>query len=339
MGKLRSYILRNFTISFFSIFLPLFAIASVIFLIKLATYTAVVQLTIMDMSKLYLFVLPEILFYTLPVSFFISATLSLYKLSNDDEMVVIFALGIKPAFIYRTFLTPALILTTLLSFNFFVMFPHATVLSTNFLIHKKSEAKFNIGASEYGHKFGNWLLFIGKDDNKKSFEDILLFNKDATKEMIIASKKGKVFNDNGELKFRLYDGNGYSYADEELTKINFEQMQINDMMRSNLRQYRDTLDFWLSKERRDNKIKMFITDTLLSLFPVISIFMIMALGVLHVRHKKNYIYGYLFLTILFYYGATLGLQGVLSFYTIPAVLFSSLLISYIFYKKNVLKRF
>ena len=69
MHRLKKYLLANLSSLFLSIFLPLFAIASVIFLIKLATYTAVIQLSVFEMLKLYSFVLPEILFYTLPVSF------------------------------------------------------------------------------------------------------------------------------------------------------------------------------------------------------------------------------------------------------------------------------
>jgi hypothetical protein len=84
------YIIDNFTVSFLSIFLPLFSIASVIFLIKLATYTAIIHLSIWEMIKLYIFVLPEILFFTLPLTFFIAATLTLFKLSNDNEMIVFF---------------------------------------------------------------------------------------------------------------------------------------------------------------------------------------------------------------------------------------------------------
>ena len=92
MDKLRRYILSNLSLLFFSIFLPLFAIASVIFMIKLATYTAVIQLSVAEMGKLYLFVLPELFFYTLPIAFVVSGALTLYRLSNDNEMVVVFSL-------------------------------------------------------------------------------------------------------------------------------------------------------------------------------------------------------------------------------------------------------
>ena len=199
MHKLRRYIINNFSILFLSIFLPLFAIASVIFMIKLATYTAVIQLTFFEMLKLYMFVLPEILFYTLPVTFFISATLTLFRLSNDNEMIVIFALGIKPEFLVKTLFKPALLLSLLLAFDFFILFPHATVLSSNFISYKKSEAKFNIKASEFGNNFGNWLLYVGKNNEDGTFGDVFLFNKEKDDEILINAKNAEVINQKGVL--------------------------------------------------------------------------------------------------------------------------------------------
>lgn len=339
MHKLRRYIINNFSLLFLSIFLPLFAIASVIFMIKLATYTAVIQLTLFEMLKLYLFVLPEILFYTLPVTFFISATLTLFRLSNDNEMIVIFALGIKPKFLIQTLLKPAILLSLLLIFDFFVLFPHATVLSSNFISYKKSEAKFNIKASEFGNNFGNWLLYVGKNNDDGTFGDVFLFNKEKDDEILINAKNAEVINQNGILKLKLHSGEGYSYTTDTLSQIDYDTMIINDMMKADLHTYRKPLDYWLSKDRADSKKHMFITDTLLSLFPIISLFLVIAIGVVHVRHQKGYVYLYLFIAIILYYGATIGLIDVISFYTIPVVFFTSLIVSYYIFNKKILARF
>lgn len=339
MHKLRRYIINNFSILFLSIFLPLFAIASVIFMIKLATYTAVIQLTFFEMLKLYMFVLPEILFYTLPVTFFISATLTLFRLSNDNEMIVIFALGIKPEFLIKTLFKPALLLSLLLAFDFFILFPHATVLSSNFISYKKSEAKFNIKASEFGNNFGNWLLYVGKNNDDGTFGDVFLFNKEKDDEILINAKNAEVINQKGILKLKLHSGEGYSYTADTLSQIDYKTMIINDMMKADLHTYRKPLEYWLSEDRAESKRHMFITDSLLSLFPLISLFLVVAIGVVHVRHQKGYVYLYLFIAITLYYGATIGLIDVISFYTIPVVFFTSLLLSYYIYHKKILARF
>jgi lipopolysaccharide export system permease protein len=320
-------------------FMPLFAIASVIFMIKLATYTAVIQLSLWDMVKLYLFVLPEILFYTLPITFFIAATLSLFKLSTDNEMVVLFALGIHPRFILKTLFKPAAILSLLLVFDFLVLFPHATTLSSNFVSYKKSEAKFNLSASEFGHSFGNWLLYIGKDNENESYSDVLLFNKNKKEEIIISAKRAEIINDAGILRLKLLDGEGYSYSKEKFSQIDFETMYINDTMKTDLTKYRTPLEYWLSDDRKESKTHMMITDSLLSLFPIISLFLVASIGIVHVRHQKGRIYLYLFLSIVIYYGSTLGLQKALVYYTIPTVAIICLITTFIIYKKTIVARF
>ncbi len=339
MLRLRRYIINHFTILFFSIFLPLFAIASVIFLIKLATYTSVIQISVAEMAKLYSFILPELLFYTLPVTFFVAATLTLHKFSTDNEMIVIFSLGIRPRFILQTLLKPALLLSLLLSFDFFVMFPHATTLSTNFLRLKQSEANFNLSASEFGHNFGDWLLYIGKANRDKSYGDVFLFHKDIKEELLIGAKKAQVANEHGILTLKLTDGQGYAYTDKKLSQMNFEEMDINNVLITNLRTYLTPVEFWLDPERRKQKRQMFITDVLLSLFPIISLFFVLAVGIMHERHQKGHVYLSLFLGILLYYGAVVGLQGSLGFYTIPAVILTWLAVTLGMYKKRVLTRF
>ena len=322
-----------------SIFMPLFAIASVIFLINLATYTAVIQLDIWEMTKLYLFVLPEIFFYTLPVSFFVAATLTLFKLSNDNEIVVVFALGIPPSFFIKTLFKPAFLLSVLLTFNFLILFPHATVLSSNFVSYKKTEAKFNLAASEFGNSFGDWLLYLGKKNEDGSYAKVFLFNKKKKEEILIAAKKAELINDSGILRLKLTDGEGYSYSKEEFTQINFKNMLINDTMKTSLKTYKAPLDYWISSDRADAKRHMLITDTLLSLFPIISLFLVASIGIVHARHQKTSVYLLLFGGIVLFYGLTLGLQDKLMYNTIPVIALSWLIITYGLYRKNIVSRF
>lgn len=339
MHKLQKYIINNLSMLFLSIFLPLFAIASVIFLIKLATYTAVIQLTLWEMTKLYFFVLPEILFYTLPVTFFIAATLTLFRLSTDNEVVVLFALGIHPKFIIKTLIKPALLLSALLVFDFFVLFPHATVLSSNFISYKKSQAKFNLSASEFGHSFGTWLLYLGKNNDDGTYGEVFLFNKNKKEEIFIKSKKAEIINDLGILRLKLTDGQGYSYSKEKFSQIDFDTMNINDTMSTDLTTYRTPLAYWVAEDRKDSKRHMLITDTLLSIFPIISLFLVVSIGIVHVRHQKSRVYLYLFLGILIYYGATMSLQEILFYYTIPIVAITWFVVTYYIYKKSIVARF
>jgi len=339
MHKLRKYIIQNLSSLFISIFTPLFSIASVVFLIKLATFTAVIKLTIWEMTKLYLFTIPELLFFTIPVAFFIAATLSLYKLSNDNEIVVLFSLGIKPSYLVKVLLGPALLVSTVLFFNFFVLFPHTKILSGNYISYKKSEAQFNLSASEFGNSFGDWLLYLGKENKDGTFSQVFLFNKKKKEEILIAAKNAKLINDSGILRLKLTDGQGYSYSKESLTQINFKTMLINNTMDTHLTPYRSTLDYWTSSERARPKRNMLITDTLLSLFPVLSLFLVVSLGVVHARHQKSFIYLFLFLGVAVFYGSIMALKEPLEFYAIPVIIVTWLIGTYTIYRKTVAKRF
>ena len=338
MNRLEKYIINNLSMLFLSIFSALFTIASVIFLIKLATYTAIIQLSVWEMAKLYIFTVPELLFYTLPITFFVSAALTIFRLSNDNELIVLFALGIHPKFILKTLFKPALLLSLLLMFTFFVLFPHTKTLSRNFVSYKKSEAKFNLAASEFGHKFGNWLLYLGSKNNDETYSDIFLFNKNAEEEVLIGAKKARIINDSGILRLKLTDGEGYSYSKEKFSQIDFDIMYINDTLTSEIIPYQTTMEYW-KEDKRSKKTPMFITSILLSLFPIFSLFLVLSISVVHARHQKSKIYLYLFLGILIYYGLTLSLHKTLLFYTIPAVSFMWLLTTYLIYKKIILSRF
>ena len=339
MHKLEKYIIHNLSILFLSILSALFAIASVVFLLKLAAYTAVIQLNVWEMTKLYIFVIPELLFYTLPITFFVASALTIFRLSNDNEIIVLFSLGIHPKFILKILLKPALLLSVLLFFNFFVIFPHAKILSDNFISYKKSEAKFNLAASEYGHKFGNWLLYLGKENTDGTYSDVFLFNKKEKEEILISAKHAKIINDAGILRLQLRDGEGYSYSKENFSQIDFKTMFINDTLRSELIKYETTLEYWKSDVLRDWKNSMFITDTLLSLFPTISLFLVLSISIINARHEKSKIYLYLFLAILIFYGATLTIQKFILFYTIPVVLFTWLAVTYYIYRKIIVARY
>ncbi|MEA1956437.1 MAG: LptF/LptG family permease [Campylobacterota bacterium] len=345
MKQLQKYIIQNLSILFLSIFLPLFSIASVIFMIKLATYTAVIQIDILELLKLYIFILPELLFYTLPISFFVASTLTLFKLSNDNEIVVLFSLGIHPKNILSILLKPALFLTILLAFNFFILFPHAKVLSKNFIKYKKIEASFNLSASEYGHKFGDWLLYVG-DENKnenKTYSNIFLFNKNIQEESIIVAKKAKILNINGILKLKLENGQGYTYSSEKFSQIDFDTLYLNDSSdassKNSLITYKTPIKYWQDYPINPKKKKMLITNILLSIFPILSLFVVLSIGIVHVRHQKTKIYLYLFLGTLVYYGASFGLQKTFGFYSIPLVTILWIGVSYILYRKTIVAKF
>ena len=340
MDKLRHYLISNLSLLFFSMYLALFAIASMIFLIKLSTYTAVIRLDFSEMGLLYLFTLPELFFYTLPIAFIVSAALTLYRLSNDNELIIIFSLGLSPRYLAKVLSLPALLLSTLMLVDFLVITPFINITSANFLEKKKSEAKFNLSASEFGHKFGEWMLFINKSNGEKDlFENIVLFKKGEANEILISAQKGEIINQNGILRLKLSDGESFSYENGSMKEMTFKTAYINNTVTKKIRTYRSTLDYWTNEERHDKKMRALITNTLLSLFPITSIWLVLALGIVHARHQSRLIYLWLFVSVVSYYVLSIVPQQWIGFHALWLVPSMWLLATYTLYYRLVAQRF
>jgi len=357
MDKLKNYLLSNFSQIYFSIFLPLFVIASVIMLVKIAAYTAFIKLTLFEMIKLYLFLLPELMFYTLPVTFFIAAVMTIAKLSNDYEMLVIFSLGVKPMNLVLFFLKLAVLQSVLLFMLFFIVSPHTKNLQRNFMNKKRSEAKFNIEASEYGHKFGDWMIFVGKSDHEDSYGNVILFNQKDKEETLIVAEKANVISVANALKLELHQGKGFTYSTESLSQMKFRTMRINDVTDMDKEEYKDTFDYWFGDwklrnmyEEGTNKYRYYQNDLtsklrklsnqlLITLFPMLTVLFILSIGVINARHQKGFTYVYIFTVVIVYYASTFVLGKPLGLYSLAVVGFATLLISSLLYNYKIAKRY
>lgn len=340
MDKLRSYLIKHISLLFFSIFMPLFTIASVIFLIKLASLTAIIELSMTEMGELYLFVLPELLFFTLPIAFVVASILALYKLSNDNELTVVFALGISPSKILRMMTIPSLLLSFILLVDYLYVAPYVKNISNNFISHKKSEAKFNLTASEFGHSFGEWMLFINDaDKDKRIYKDIVLFNKNLNNEILIRAEQGEMINQNNNLQLKLTHGQSYSFDEKKFQKMFFETGYINDILDNENEVYLNAYDYWTNPLNRDRKDQRLVINTLIALFPLTSLFLMGALGIIHARHQKRWIYLWMFLAIVGYYAGSVIVYKTIGFHALWIVIALWLAITYSFYRRLVGIRF
>ncbi len=224
--------------------------------------------------------------------------------------------------------------------NFIVVTPYIKIISANFLEKKRAEAKFNLTASEFGHHFGDWMLFIKKNDpQSRVFGDVVLFNKSMHDEILIKADKAELINKKGVLQLRLDNAESYSYDNQLLRTMLFKTGYINDKLATDPMVYRNTLDYWTNNELRERKDQRFITNALLSLFPLLSIFLMIAVGIVHARHQKRWIYLWLFLSIVSFYAAAIIIQQWLGYHTIWVVTLIWLIVTYNFYQRLVGSRF
>ncbi|NWF67166.1 MAG: LptF/LptG family permease, partial [Campylobacterales bacterium] len=326
-----------FNTIFFPIFFVLYFIASIIFLIKISSLTAIIQMSFYDLFIIYLLIIPKLLFYILPICSFVSAVVSLTKLSNDNELIVLFSLGISPLFIKNLYLKIFLLISILLLFISIIINPLSEQKQKNYINLKKAEASLNIKSSQFGQKFGDWFVFVNSKDEMK-FGDIVLFSKDEKeKSSLVISKNANVSNENGVLTLALENGKAFNIQHEKISQIDFEKMKIKDPMNLSNIKYEELLSYWF--EGNSKRIKELSINILISIFPLISIYFVLSFGILNPRYQKNYSYLYLLLSVVIYYILAMLFSSKL--FLISTLLLPTMwiFISYYSYKKLIKYRF
>ena len=287
MKLLKKYLLLNYSQTFFPIFLTLYTITSIIFLVKIASLTSVIQIDFVELLQLYSFSVPVILYYTLPLSIFVSISLAFSKLSSEYELIVITSFGLNPLRVIR-FIAPTLLLSTLLLFIVsVVLIPKAEYLRDTFISEKKVEAQFNIKASEYGQQFGEWLIYVNKEKNGV-YEDIVLYKNDKKLDNFIVAKSATMENKNLSLSLKLKNGKAIDISNK-ITQINFKDMVINNKIKppSNINNLDDLLLYWSDIPINRSKEAMFTYYILNSMLPILLIFFIISIGYFNPRYDKN----------------------------------------------------
>ena len=226
MKLLKKYLLLNYSETFFPIFLTLYTITSIIFLVKIASLTSIIQINFLELLELYSYSVPKILFYTLPICVFVSLVLTLSKLSSEYELIVITSFGLNPIKILKLIFPTILLSAILLLLLSLVLMPKADYMKETFLQNKKSEAQFNIKASEYGQAFGKWLIYVNEED-KGNYKDIVLFQQENNTDTFIISKYATMNNDGSSLSLNLDIGKALSFT-EKINQVDFKTMIINN---------------------------------------------------------------------------------------------------------------
>ena len=343
MDRTRKYLFSNFISSFASLFSTLFIIMSIVFFLQIARITSFIEINFAELVKLYLFMLPRILIFTVPIAFFVALTMALFRLSKENETIVIFTIGYETRKIASFFFIVALIASAFLLFISLVMMPIAENLKENFIDYKKAKATLNIKSSEFGQKFGDWLVFIedqNDEGNRTIYKNLVMYNpgkKNENEQMIIA--------DHGEFKHvmanflvELQDGKAYTMKDDSWHITNFESLIIRTLANSKVREVSAVMQYWKEMKNSPKRKKDFSIYVLVSLFPIASVFFALSFGIVTYRYEKGFVYGGIF-GVLFVYFAFIMILAKMPQIAIPVTFLLSLIASYIYYKVKIAVRY
>ena len=334
------YLLNQFLSTQLSLFGVLFLIVSMVFFIQLARMTASIEISLGDFFKLYSFMLPRILIFTMPLSFFISLTLTLHRLSRENESIVYFTLGFSPKLIARFFLRLAALFSAFGLVISLVFIPVAFVLQNNFIDYKKTQVKLNIKTGEFGQKFMDWLIFV-EQENDGVYQNIIMYRPVKNlneKEFFIIAKQGILERNQQNLSFKLINANVYNFEqNQSLYSGHFEDMTINTLISSDINN-KKFYEYYSDISTNDKRAKEFVIYTLIALFPIASTLFALSFGIVTYRYDKGFVYLGVFLVIGLYFGA-LSLFYKPPFLAVAVIFLASFLASFILFKRKILKRY
>ncbi|MCT7550639.1 LptF/LptG family permease [Aliarcobacter butzleri] len=337
--KLQRYLYSQLAITFFPIFFGLFFITAVIFLVKISALTAIITVNFFELFRIFSYTIPDIIFYTMPISFFISMVITLSKLSSEYELTVITSFGLNPFKILKIFLPLTLLLTLLLLVVSVGLIPKTDFERKQFVNIKKNEANFNIKSGEFGQKFGDWLIFIN-DKKNNLYEDVKLLKVQKDNDQFVISKNAVLENDNGVLSIRLDEGKAFLIDKEEFNQINYEAMYINDSISAaKTTVFTTTYDYW--KDNIKNKVDLddLTFFILTSFFPLMSLFLVITFGYFNPRYEKNRAIMYSLISIVLYYVLIKSIGDKIflhTLYIIPIIWLSG---TYFLYSKTIKKEY
>ncbi|MDD3324251.1 MAG: LptF/LptG family permease [Sulfurospirillaceae bacterium] len=342
MDKTGKYLVKHFSELFGSLFFILFFITSIVFFIKITALTSVIKMNFIELGTLYLYLLPKTVVYTLPFTFFIALSITLYNLSKENETVVLFTLGYNPKKIAKLFLALSSFLSFLLIVDVLVLIPISKQLNTNFIEYKKSEAKFNIKASEFGQKLSNWLVYIDSSHDDKDFKGIALYQEKNEKEneKFILANTANIEKEVGYLKLKMTNGKAFEFdKNGEVKQIDFRQMDINTKSKASLEPMQSLKEYWSDVFTNESKAYDFSFFMLISLFPVCTTLIAISIGIVTYRYEKNGVYFFIFCTVSAYFALAVLLSKLHPQSSFVILSIVSFFISHQIYKKRIESRY
>jgi len=302
MVNVKGYISSNFTKSFLTIFLPFFLIISLVFFVRISTLTSKIQINFAELILLYSYSIPEIMFYTIPLSFVAALANVLIGLSQGNELIALYALGLKSKKILSNLLLLGLLFSLLLAGISFLAIPLTKQFYKAFKEEKTKEAKLNIVPGELGQKFGNYYIYV-KEKTEDTFHDVVIYNRtNKEDEQFFSSQMGQINHDENATSLLLSKGYGYTYAKTKLQQAEYDTMEIFDSAQSRGFEFQSIVSYWSEgKESREKVMHRMLFYIFTSLIPFLSVYLVASFTMINPRYQHNRSFLVIFVTTLFFY--------------------------------------
>jgi len=299
MANLRSFILSRFEKSYIFVAFPLFSILSITYIIQIALLSKKITMDGNQLFQIYLMLLPDIIFFTIPLSFIVTLTIILSKLSQSQELIALFSFGLNPDRVLKIFIIPSALLSILLLILSLYTMPNSAIKYKEFTNKKISEHNLNIKPNELGQKFGDYIIFVDKKVGNR-YQNMVLFMTDLEdKKVIFIANEADIENKNGEYQLNLYNGVADTYSKDKIKSLKYDKLSLYKYPHYN--HHININKFWSSIDTDKKRMSFFVYNIFLSLTPLLVLLPIFALTIINPRYQKARIYSVSFLVVIFVY--------------------------------------
>jgi len=333
MLRAKAFVLENFTRSFLTLFMPFFVIISIIYIIKISNISFKTNLDFVDFLTLFGYMLPHIIFATIPLSFIGAVINSFSKLSQENELIALFTLGYSPKKLLKYTFFISLLFSMLLSIAAIYVIPLANQKMDNFKKQKIYEAKLRILPKKLSQNFGNHHIFI-EENNKNHFKNVTLFSQESGGYLqILISKSGSLEKNQTKNYLNLNNGSLYRYKDKNFQIIDFKNLKLYNNQQFFKSKILSPYKYWL-KNKKD-----FFYYLLIAINPLFCFVILISFGVHNPRYQKNRASVYILISALIVYIPAMITKKNGNIYMFVSFLLFWIVLSFILYKRNLAKRY
>lgn len=308
MVNVKGYISLNFTKAFLTIFLPFFLIISLIYFVRIAAFTSKIQISFGELLLLYSYSIPDIIFYTLPLSFVTALANVLVKLSQDNELIALYALGLKAKNILRSLVLLGLLFSLLLTTISLLAMPLSKQFYKSFKNDKRTEAKLNIIAGKLGQKFGDFYIYV-EEKKEDVFHNLVIYNRtDKANEQFFAAQTGQLNHKPNVVSLLLHEGYGYTYSEKKLEEVEYESLEVYDNVYRIVYQFENIITYWSNISSDIKLMQKLLFYIFVSFIPLLSVYLVASFTMINPRYQPNRSFLVIFLTTLLLYVIASSLQ-------------------------------
>jgi len=341
MGKMRRYLISTFTQTYLLVFLPFLVIVSLVFVIQISILSSKINLETVELVRLFGYLLPEIFFYTIPLSLIAALANTFTKLSEENELIAFFSLGHSPRRLLWNMLPVLTLFSAILLTLSLLLYPQMRQKLSRFKQYKAAEATLNIMPNKLSQYFGNYHVFVGEKKADDRYGNVVLFNHgEKGKYQLFIAKTGTVSNEGKRFILSLKHGIGETSDEKKIETMNYREFNIYQYPAIDYyMDFESNGEYWSKIKTNRGRRGKLLYLVFVSLSPLLTFGIAVSLTFFNPRYQRNYSAFVIFVIALSVYIPAAILQKSGSYSLFALFVGMLVLLSLILVRRRILRRF